>query len=95
MLRRLVLAAVCLAVTSCGGGGDRISTGDGKSVNRDALIEQLVNGVRGTVGPDGTGCVEDYLRDRSDDELDRLLNEQGVTDLDRAFTAAVVACVDR
>lgn len=95
MRRFLALGVVFLAVASCGGGGDgNDGRGAGSSVDRDALIAQLVKGVRGTVGADGIACVEGYLRDRSDDELDRLLNDRGVDSLDREFTATVIACVD-
>ena len=64
-------------------------------MDRAALITQLLKAVHGTVGDKGTPCVENYLRARADDELDMLLHSDGVVDdLDRAFTAAIVACVD-
>ncbi len=85
---------MCFAAAACGD-GSADTTGSTGAVNRDALIGQLLKAVRGTVGAAGTPCVRTYLRARTDDELDRLLNDAGTIDEgDRAFTAAVIACSD-
>ncbi len=86
MRRLLVLATACAAAASC-------SSSNNNAVDRGALTAQIVESVRGTVGADGTACVEDFLNDRTAGELDALLNG-GNDSLNREFTDVVVACVD-
>jgi len=95
MRRPVFLIALAAALGGCGddGGGGASTTSSTAAVDRAALTAQIVDSVRGTVGDDGVPCVEDFLGERSDDDLDDLLNG-GNDALNREFTDAVVACAD-
>jgi hypothetical protein len=87
--RTFRVAVVVLALAGCGGDDD-----DEPVIQRRPLVEQIMDGIRGTVGfADDARCVEGFLDTRSTEELQQLANG-GNRDLDREFTDAVVACVD-